>query len=201
MLQRLFFLFLCVFSFFIGPFAEASLFHIEPVLGHRQETLKLRTLTGTESELKASGLSYGLNIGLSTPAGISVDVSGLQMNVKAQPSPSWPNEEKPDFLHTTAALQIGVSAIGLLKIYLGYGPYSQLQVSSISPLSSYTMKGSLYQVGLATQLFSKLSLGIQYNVHQFKKISGAAYTQNSDPKTYFDKIDTQDILAYLSYSF
>ena len=91
--------------------------------------------------------------------------------------------------------------MGLLKIYLGYMLLNEVEIKTQSPFSSFKLKGPGYQVGLSLTLISRLSLGLQYNIHQFNDISGASYASGNDTKTYFNKVDSQDIFAYLAYSF
>jgi len=192
------FFFIAFISVFFPRVASAAFF-IEPFLGQRQEKIQFTDLTATNFEYKTSGLTYGLNAGVTTATGIFFNLSGSQFKAKAETTPT--QSDTPEFTHNNAALQVGVSAMGLLKIYLGYMLLNEVEIKTQSPFSSFKLKGPGYQVGLSLTLISRLSLGLQYNIHQFNDISGASYASGNDTKTYFNKVDSQDIFAYLAYSF
>jgi hypothetical protein len=183
---------------FFGSISQA-IFMIEPSIGYRQETLKTINLAQSETQLKMNAPTYGLKLGFASPIGISFDLAGQQTSgkVNSEPTPA----EEPEFSHTVASAQVGVNAMGILKIYLGYIFSSELEIKSTSINPGFKMKGPGYQVGLMTFPFPRVGLGLQYNVHQFNEISGANYTNGSDVKNYFEKIDSQDVSATLSILF
>ncbi len=193
--QFIFFIFL---TLLVSTEAHAS-FYFEPFLGYRQEKIKFTDLASVESEYKMSGLTYGLNLGVASATGIFLNLSGSQFKGKADTTPA--QTDNPEFTHNNGAVQVGVSAMGLLKIYLGYMLLNELEMKSQSPLSSFKLKGPGYQVGLALTLIPRLSIGAQYNIHQFNEISGDSFAAGSEIKTYFNKVDSQDLFAYLAYSF
>lgn len=171
----------------------------EPSLGYRQETLKTTNLSQVDSQLKMNAMTYGLKLGISSPIGISVDISGQQTSGKASSDPV--TTEEPEFSHTVGSFQVGVNAMGILKIYLGSIFMSELEIKSTSLSEGFKMKGPGYQAGLMTFPFPRVGLGLQYNVHQFKEVSGANFTNGTDIKSYFEKVDIQDVSATLSILF
>jgi len=48
------------------------------------------------------------------------------------------------------------------------------------------------------KLWKSLNFGAQYNLNQYNEISGNNYTAGSKLNTYFNKIDTQDYILFLS---
>lgn len=186
---------------FIILFSSISnaVFMIEPSLGYRQETLKMTSTTQVQSQLKLNAPTYGLKLGFASPIGISFDISGQQTSGKAVSDPT--TSEEPQFSHTVGSAQVGVSAMGILKIYLGYIFLSELEIKSTSLAEGFKMKGPGYQAGLMTFPFPRVGLGLQYNVHQFNEVSGTNFTSGTDIKNYYEKIDVQDISATLSILF
>ncbi len=176
-----------------------AIFMIEPSVGIRQETLKTTTLSQVDSQLKLNAPTFGLKLGFASPIGISFDISGQQTSGKAASEPAVNDE--PEFTHTIGSAQVGVSAMGILKIYLGYIFSSQLEIKSTPSAEGFKMKGPGYQAGLMTFPFPRVGLGLQYNVHQFNEITGTNYTNGTEIKNYFEKIDVQDISASLSILF
>ena len=192
------FFFLILTTLLVSVETQAG-FYFEPFLGYRQEKIKFTDLASLESEYKLSGPTYGLNLGVATATGIFLNLSGSQFKGKADTTPV--QTDNPEFTHNNGAVQVGVSAMGLLKIYLGYILLNELEMKSPSPLSSFNLKGAGYQVGLALSLIPRLSLGAQYNIHQFNEISGDSFVAGKDIKNYYNKVDSQDLFAYLAYSF
>ena len=184
--------------FFLGSISSA-VFMIEPSVGYRQETLKTTTISQTESQLKLNAPTFGLKLGFASPIGISFDISGQQTSGKASSEPAV--NEEPEFSHTVGSAQVGVSAMGILKIYLGYIFSSELDIKSTPSAEGFKMKGPGYQAGLMTFPFPRVGLGLQYSVHKFNEISGTNYTTGHEVKNYFEKIDNQDVSATLSILF
>ena len=174
-------------------------FMIEPSIGYRQETVKLTDLSQNQTQVKMNSPVYGLKMGFTNALGISIDLAGSFSNGKTEFTPNL--SEQPDYAHTVGSAQIGVNAMGLLKIYLGYILSDDLEIKTNPMIQGYKLKGQGLQAGLMTFPFPRLGLGIQYNVHQFKEISGTAFTNGSDLKNYFDKVDAQDISANISFLF
>jgi hypothetical protein len=176
-----------------------SAFMIEPSIGYRQETLKLTSLLISQTQIKMNSPVYGIKMGFSSMLGISLDLAGTQSKGKTIFEPSV--TENPDYTHNVGSAQVGVSAMGILKIYLGYILSDELEIQTNTSVSGFKLKGQGYQAGLMTFPFPRVGLGLQYNVHQFKEISGSGFTNGSDLKNYFEKVDAQDVSVNLSVLF
>ncbi len=183
---------------FISNFSYAT-FIIEPSAGYRQETVKLTDLSQVESQIKINSPVFGLKLGFTNAFGISFDLAGSRSSGKADLTPVV--AIPPDYSHTVGSVQIGVNAMGLLKIYLGYVVFDELELQSNSSFQGYKFKGQGFQAGLMTFPLPRLGLGFQYNVHQFKEISGTNFNLGPDLKNYYTKVDVQDISATLSFLF
>jgi hypothetical protein len=176
-----------------------AVFIIEPSLGYRQETIIATDLLQNETQIKITDPVYGLKMGFTNGLGISFDLAGSLSQGNAEMTPSV--QEKPEYTHTMGSAQVGVNAMGILKIYLGYSLMDELEIKTNTSIQGYKLKGQGFQAGLMTFPLPRLGLGIQYNVHQFKEITGAAYTNGSELKNYYDKLDVQDISANFSFLF
>ena len=178
-----------------------AIFMIEPSIGYRQETVKLTDILPpqNQTEIKMNSPTYGLKLGFTSAMGISFDLAGNRSSGKAEYTPAL--TESPNYSHNIGSIQVGVNAMGLLKIYLGYIAIDDLEIQTNNFIQGFKMKGHGFQAGLMTFPFQRVGLGIQYNVHQFTEISGANFTNGPDIKNYFDKIDVQDISASISFLF
>ena len=174
-------------------------FNIEPSVGYKNSKLKMTDLTNSTTEFQMNGMQYGLKLGVSSPLGITLDVQGLQSQGKAQMTPDL--GFNPEYNHTTGLALIGVSAMGILKIHLGYIFMNDLEVKSTDTFNGFKLKGQGYQAGITTYLFPRVGLSAIYNVNQFNKISGAAFTNGDALDTYYNKIDSQDFGLQLSVLF
>ncbi len=177
--------------------ANAATF-IEPSIGYRSHNLKLTSITTATTEVKMATPVYGLKIGYSSPLGIDLNLSYDYSSGKAEISPSM---EKNDFSQSTASAQLGVSALGALKIYLGYGFLNELKIKEGLTTSDMNLKGQSYQAGLQFKIFSRVMLGLQYNINQYKTVSGRDFILGEKVDTYFNKVDSQDYSLNLSTSF
>lgn len=186
-------------AFLLTSISAKAGFMIEPSLGLRNESLKLTDISSNESEFKMNGLGYGLKLSFASPLGISLGLGGQYFSGKTESTPAL--SEQPDFNHMTTSLQIGVSAMGLLRIYLGYLISNDLEIKEKAIYPGIKLKGGGYQAGLTFYLFRGLGLNFQYNVNQFKKVSGTQFNLGDDVNTYYDKIDSQDFSVDLSYAF
>ena len=174
-------------------------FNIEPSVGYKNSKLKMTDLSNSTTEFQMNGLQYGLKLGVSSPLGITLDVQGLQSQGKSQMTPD--SGFNPEFSHTTGLALIGVSAMGLLKIHLGYIFMNDLELKSTDVFNGFKLKGQGYQAGITTYLFPRIGLSAIYNVNQFNKISGTTYTNGDAIETYLNKIDSQDFGLQLSVLF
>lgn len=179
--------------------ANATVYFLEPSIGYRTETLKLIDKSQNETRLKTSTPVFGLKLGLQSATGILFNLAGDYSSGKTQPEPDLTNP--PDFKHSSAAVQVGISAMGLMKIYLGYAFLNQFEVDTTSTYNGFKLSGPAYQVGMMFSPFSKVSLGAQYNIHQYKEITGPAYSGSSEVSQYFDKVDSQDLSLQISLTF
>lgn len=176
--------------------AQADFFIFEPGIGQKDETLKLTNLLEQESKYKLKGLVTTLKLGIRSPSGVSLVLAGEYSKGQAdiEPVPT----EKPDFSHLIAGFQVGVQAMGAMKIYLGYAPHNELELKDAGAFSGFKLSGNTYQAGLMFYPFTFLGLGAQYNIHQYKEVSGSQFNSGKDVKTYFDKIDSQDLSFLLA---
>ncbi len=179
-----------------GFAAQADFFIFEPGIGQKQENVKLTTLASVENELKLKALVTTLKIGIRSPSGVSLVLAGEYSKGNAEFEPNI--TEKPEFNHLIAGFQVGVQAMGAMKIYLGYAPHNQLELKDSGTYQGFKLKGNTYQAGLMFYPFKFLGLGAQYNIHQYKEITGSQYTLGPDVKNYFDKIDSQDLSFLLA---
>lgn len=183
---------------FTAEFAQAGYF-IEPYLGAKTETLKLTDLANSTIEIKSSGTpTFGLKIGYRSLMGIDLNLAGETTSGQATVSGQ---SEKIKFSHTIGALQLGVNALGLLKMYLGTSFQNVFTLDDSAGLQGFKLSGPSYQAGLQIRLFQMLNLGLQYNLHQFTTITGPAFAADNRIETHFLKNDSQDYSIYLSTSF
>lgn len=188
-----------LFFFWMSSTAlAASSLLIQPSLGLRNETIQLTDYAQQETKLKTSSPLYGLKVGYRSPIGVDVNLGYDYSNGKMEISQQ---DEKNKFTHQTASAQLGIHALGLMKIYLGYGFLNELKIEDSSTVQGFKLLGPAYIVGLQFQVFSFLNLGVQYNLNQFNKIDGAAYGLGDDTAKYFTKIDSQDYSINLSLDF
>ncbi len=177
--------------------ASAATF-IEPSIGYRSHNLKLTSVSTATSEVKMATPVYGLKIGYSSPLGIDLNLSYDYSSGKAELNPSM---EKNDFSQSTASAQLGVSALGILKIYLGYGFLNELRIKQGITSSDMNLKGQAYQAGIQFKLFPRVMLGAQYNINQYKTVTGRDFLLGEKIDTYFNKVDSQDYSVSLSTYF
>ena len=183
---------------FTAGFAQAGYF-IEPYLGAKTVTIKLTDLASSTLEIKSTGVpTFGLKFGYRSLMGIDLNLAGEttsgQASVSNQP-------EKIKITQTTGTLQLGVNALGPVKMYLGTSFQNDFTLEDSPGLQGFKLSGPSYQAGLQLKLFQSVNLGLQYNLHQFTTIIGPAYAANNKLETYFLKNDSQDYSIYLSTSF
>ncbi|MFZ3231708.1 MAG: hypothetical protein WA160_15980 [Pseudobdellovibrio sp.] len=170
----------------------------EPSIGYKTESLKLTDKLANETSIQMNTPVYGLKIGYRSMLGIDVNLAGDYASGKASYSPL---QEKNSFSHTSVALQLGVSALDLMKIYLGYAFLNDLKIETGLLNSDITLKGPAYQAGVQFKLFSGVFVAAQYNLNQFKTISGKSYTIGDSIEQYYSKLDSQDYSFNISTSF
>ena len=111
--------------------------------------------------------AFGLRLGYQSPLGIELNVaadySAGQMQID-------PLNTKNDFTHKTASAQLGVSAMGLFKIYLGYGFMNEFELKNGAAYQGFKLTGTSYQAGIQFKLMPFISIGAQYNVNDYKNI-------------------------------
>ena len=141
---------------------------------------------------------YGARLGIRSMMGIDLNLAYQYMSGKAEYSPLV---EKNNFSQKTASVQLGINALSLLKIYLGYGFNNELTIEQGVLNSDIKLKGAAYQAGLQFKVFPLVELGLQYNLNQFKNIEGKTYLAGDLVETYYNKVDSQDYSATLSIVF
>ncbi|MBC7742076.1 MAG: hypothetical protein H7061_07760 [Bdellovibrionaceae bacterium] len=173
-------------------------FFFEPSVGYRNELIKLTNKANVESQMKMMTPTYGLKLGYRSPTGIDLNLAGDYSSGKTE----WgPLTENNNFSHKMAAVQLGVNAMGAMKIYLGYAFMNELKVEAGLLNSDILLKGPAYQAGIAFNLFSNVAASAQYNLNQFDEISGTSYTASDKVQHYFNKLDSVDYSFSLSLTF
>lgn len=170
----------------------------EPSIGYRNESLKLTDLLKQETQFKSALPVYGLKVGYRSLIGVDLNLAGEYSKGQLEVTGLT---EKSDYSHQSASVELGVSALGLLKIYLGYSFMNEFKVENSNSLQGFKLSGPAYLAGLQLKLFPYINLGLQYNLNQFNKISGSAYTANDSTESYFSKVDSQDYSIYLTLTF
>lgn len=179
----------------VSAAAAAGSLLLEPSLGYRSETVQLTDLGQIETKLKTSSPIYGLKFGYRSPIGVDVNLAYDYSNGKMEISG---DQEKSKFTHQTASAQLGINALGLMKIYLGYAFMNELKLEETLSRTGFKLSGPAYLVGLQFKIFQYMNLGFQYNLNQFNQITGPAYANGDDTEKYFTKIDSQDYSINLS---
>ncbi len=179
-------------------YASQSTLLLEPSIGYRSETIQLTNFSNQETKLKAASPAYGLKFGYRSPMGVDVNMAYEYSNGKMEIDTE---QEKIKFAHQTASAQLGINALDLMKIYLGYAFLNDIKFDETSFRSRFKLAGPAYLVGLQFKFFQYLNLGAQYNLNQFNQITGPAYTLGDDTEKYFTKIDSQDYSINLSLDF
>ena len=179
-------------------FMSGSILFVEPSIGYRNETIKLTDKSNAESQIKIGTPVYGLKIGYRTALAIDFNLAADYSSGKADMSPLV---EKNNFSHKMISAQLGINALGLMKIYLGYAFSNELQFEDGLLNLGYKLSGPAYIAGIQYRLFSSVFLGAQYNLNQFNSISGAQFTNGDKVDQYFNKLDLQDYSFSLSTSF
>lgn len=195
--------YICLFFLLMGSSASAmslSALLFEPSVGYRHETVQWTDMSHNETKLKAATPVYGLKFGYRSPIGVDVNLGYDHSNGKMDISAAG-ETQKSSFSHQTGSAQLGINALGLMKIYLGYAFLNELKLDGTDSVGGFKLSGPAYLVGLQFKIFPFLNLGAQYNLNQFNQISGDAYTTGDDTERYFSKIDSQDYSLYLSLAF
>ncbi len=177
---------------------QASSIFFEPSVGYKSHTLRLTDYANSETKLTMVSPVYGLRVGTRSMMGIDLNLAYDYSAGKADYSPL---SEKNNFSQKTASAQLGINALGALKIYLGYGFLNELQVDGGILNSDMKLKGLAYQAGLQFKLIPLVMFGLQYNLNQFKTIEGKIYRAGNAIDTYYNKVDSQDFSGSLSISF
>lgn len=175
-----------------------SSYFFEPSVGYRIEQIKLTDKLNTESQFKMNTPTYGLKLGYRSATGIDLNLAGDYSSGKAEHSPI---NESVNFTHKMVAVQLGINALGSMKMYLGYAFMNELQLEKGAFHSDLNLKGPSYQVGLQLRLLSSLSVGAQYNLNQFDQVKGTAYMAGDKIDSYFNKLDSSDYSFNLSLTF
>ena len=193
---------IAVFALLLVQNARASLLgpsvFIEPFAGYRSENIKLTDLTSAVTEIKTAGPVFGLKFGYRSFVGVDLNLVGSRSSGSAGVSNL---AEKNNFSHKTAGVQLGVNALGLVKMYLGSSFVNDFTLEDSNQLTGFTLSGPAYQAGLQFKFFPFISLGIEYSLNQFNTIKGNSFTAGNSIETYYSKNDSQDYTIYLSASF
>ncbi len=176
-----------------------SFVHFEPLVGYQFQTLKLVDLTNSTQEFKSDSPLVGAKFGVKTPFGVSLDLVGTYSEGKTKSTPAA--SEDPTFTHLVGAAQLGVSASNVMKLYLGTIFTTDYKINPNSLFPGMKLSGTGYQAGIAFFFARNFSFTLNYNIHQFKKITGTTYILGEDPKLYYSKNDLSDVSTFLSYSF
>lgn len=193
--MKAFLIFILIFS---ADFAHAGYF-FEPYLGLKTETIKLTDLASATTVINSSNIpTLGLKFGYRSLMGIDLNLAAETTAGQATVSNQT---DKIKFSHAMGVIQLGVNALGPVKMYLGSSFQNDFTLDDSSGLQGFKLSGPSYQAGLQLKLFQQLHLGLQYNLHQFSTITGPNYAANNKLETFFLKNDSQDYTIYLSTSF
>jgi len=187
----------CSLSILSFSNAKADAF-FEPSVGYRSESIKLTDKLNNQSKATIASPVYGLKFGFRSMMGIDVNLAGDYSTGKAKMSPIT---EENNYNHTTVAAQLGISALGLMKIYLGYGFLNELKIDAGALNSDMKFKGAAYQAGVQFKLVSDVYAGAQYAINQFTTVEGKSFAAGSAIDTYYSKVDSQDLILSLSLVF
>jgi hypothetical protein len=173
-------------------------FFIEPYAGYRSENIKLIDLVSVATEIKASQPNFGLKLGYRSQLGIDLNLAGEYFSGSASVSGQTVNSK---FSHKSASAQLGVNALGLVKMYLGTAFINEFKLEDTSSLNGFKLSGPSFHAGLQLKMFPLLNIGFQYNLNQYKTIEGTNYAAGDKVETYYSKTDSSDYSIYLSTSF
>lgn len=173
--------------------AAQGAFILEPTIGYKQEKLKTVSTSNNMTQYNLNALTSSLKLGMYSSTGVSLSLFGDYTSGSYDVEGVTFTQGKPQFLQQTVGVQLGVSAMSAMKIYLGYAPMNQLELKKTSEISDITLKGVSYQAGLMFFPFSRFGLGAQYNIHQFNEVSGTQFNSGKEVDKYFNKIDIQDL--------
>lgn len=173
--------------------------HFEPFAGYQTQKMKLKDITNVETEINTNAPIVGTRLGLRTPIGISFDLYGSFATGSAKFNPEL--TEAPQFTHIVGAAQLGVSALKIMKIYLGYIFSNHYRIEANNFAIEQKFSGIGYQTGIGLYLTNSISLTANYNINQFKSITGETFTNGNDIKTYYSSYDLSDLSFVLSYTF
>ena len=173
-------------------------FFLEPYLGYKTENSKLTDLVGNTLEIKTAVPNLGLKMGFRSMVGIDFNLYGDISQGKADIS-TLP--EKNNFSKKSAGVQLGVNSLGFAKMYLGTSFLNDFTIEESSQMAALTLSGPSYHAGIILKAFPIVNLGLQYNLNQYNKITGANFTAGDKLDTYYSKVDTQDYSIYLSATF
>ncbi len=194
---------LSIFAFTLGFLFSArdtwaANYFFEPSVGYRSHTLRLTNLAQSETKISMTAPVYGARLGLRSLMGIDCNLAYEFMAGKAE---YYPVVEKNNFSQKTASMQLGINALSLMKIYLGYGFMNELRIEEGVLNSDLKLKGASYQAGLQFKFLPFVELGLQYNLNQFKNIEGKNYLASDSVEAYYSKVDSQDYSVSLSVIF
>lgn len=180
---------------------QAGVLFIEPSLGIRNQTLKLTSIpSGIETKIEAKSTpTAGLKLGHQTQFGLDINLSGEYSKGTAT-ADTLPTE-KLNYTQKTGAVQLGVSAMNIIKIYLGYVALNEFIIEDSGLVSGFNISGTGYQAGIALFLTNNCTLDVQYNINNYKKITGLGFNSGDDISTYFSKVESQDYTIKLGYRF
>lgn len=173
-------------------------FFVEPQLSYKTESIKLTDLSSVLTEIKSSHPSLGFKLGYRSMIGIDLN---LFYDYASGNADITGITEKNKFSHTSTSIQLGVNSLGLVKMYLGAALSNEFKVDESLSVQSFKLKGPAYHAGIQIRLMTYANLGLQYNLNQFNKVEGQAFSIDDKTETYFSKIDTQDYAVYLSTTF
>lgn len=177
--------------------AKADVF-FEPSVGYRSESLKLTGKTMPDTKATMGTPVFGAKLGVRTALGVDINLAADYSTGKAEITPLT---EKNTFSHRTIAAQLGISAMGVMKIYLGYGFSNELTINEGLLNSDMKLNGPAYQAGLQFRFLPWLNVGAQYSLNQFRTIEGKNYTTGDSIDQYYGKVDSQDYSFTLSMDF
>lgn len=175
-----------------------AVFFTEPYLGYKSESIKLTDLSNSRTEISTAQPNFGLKLGYRSNVGVDINISGEFSSGTAKVSTLT---EQPKFTRALHSIQLGVNALGPVKMYLGTALTNEFKLEDSASLQGFKLAGPSYHAGVLFRLFTFMNLGLQYNLNQYNTIEGANYNSGNKTETYYNKIDNQDYAFYLSTTF
>lgn len=178
--------------------AQADMY-LAPYAGYSSASLKLKTPAAVTTEVTMKNPIFGLSIGYRSMTGADLTLNGTYVKGTAD-SKTAGVTTKVKNEHKTGSVQLGLN-LSAMRVYLGYIAMNDLKSVSEDETDSTTFTGSGYQAGLEFALTTRLTVNVQYDLHQFSKVKDNINGTTSNMDDVFEKSDSQTTSAGLKFYF